>query len=120
MSGSHRQHRDNPDFKSKMQIANMPNPKQSYKERVTKDFDKQFNEIMDLETDPTGTKNMLLIRDERGRLVEGIDFNSEKEKLRDFISKALDDQMKEVMIAWEEGDSFNSFKERLKRAGLIS
>lgn len=62
-----------------------------------KKFDEKFWEIMGTETDPEGTPNMYLIRDEYGHIRNGIDFNEEKEHLKDFIQNLLTQQKKEIV-----------------------
>ena len=58
-------------------------------EKILAEFDEVFYEIMGLETDPEGTPNMLLIRDEDGDVLNSIDFTPEKESLKAFFISKL-------------------------------
>jgi len=53
------------------------------------EFDEIFSAIMGLETDPEGTSDMYLIRDEHDNVINGIDLMPERELLKDFMRKTL-------------------------------
>ena len=66
-------------------------------QEIDQNFDEQFNEILGLETDPNGTKNVFLIRDEDDNILEGIEFSEEKELLKSFIRSQIQQLVKEMI-----------------------
>lgn len=65
-------------------------------EEILKEFEKQFIEIVGLETDPNGCPNMYLIRDQDDVIQHGIDFDEEREKLKDWLRSALSQARKDA------------------------
>lgn len=59
-------------------------------------FDEQWREIMWLETDPDGTPDMWLIRDENDQVLNGMDFSEEKAALKLFIQSLLTQERERV------------------------
>ena len=57
----------------------------SHIQEIEKEFEEIFPEIMGLETDPDGTENMYLIRDENDNVENGIDFTPEKIAIKSFL-----------------------------------
>ncbi len=55
------------------------------------EFEKNFIDIMGLETDPHGKENMYLIYDEDHVVQYGIDFADEMKELKSFIRTLLSD-----------------------------
>lgn len=79
-----------------------------YLKEVEEEYSKQFDEIMGLEIDPKGNKEMFLIRDENDKVLEGIDFSEEKEELKDFL-------LSKIKSAYEMGakDKVKEIKEKI-------
>jgi len=59
------------------------------RDKILAEFDEVFYEIMGLETDPDGTPDMLLIRDEDDYVLNSISFTQEKEAIKAFITTAI-------------------------------
>jgi hypothetical protein len=57
----------------------------------------QIAEILGVETDPNGTPEQYLIRNERGRVINGIDFKPEIDQLEALIAQAADKREQEVL-----------------------
>lgn len=74
-------------------------------------FEKKFWEAMGTETDPNGTENMYLIRDENEDILNGIDFDDEKNEIKDFLRSELTTLMKEVETAIGEEEPNASVSE---------
>ena len=52
------------------------------------EFDENFYEVMGCETDPNGTKNIYLIRNEDGEILNGIDFYDELKELKPHLTQS--------------------------------
>ena len=52
------------------------------------EFDENFYEVMGCETDPNGTKNIYLIRNEDGEILNGIDFYDELKELKQHLAQS--------------------------------
>lgn len=78
----------NPACQCHTELCDIPTPLKN--DDWEKEFDNAFIEIMGLETDPYGTKNMYLIRDEDNEVVNGIDFSDERKELIAIIKSLLE------------------------------
>jgi len=81
------------DYSSSCQLieikqTNMPTPIEIIRDKE-KEFDEKFIDVMGLETDPDGRKNMYLIRDQDDVVQHGIDFDDERKELKSHIRSTL-------------------------------
>jgi len=58
-------------------------------DKILAEFDEVFYEIMGLETDPEGTPDMLLIRDEEDYVLNSMSFTPEKEAIKSFLTESI-------------------------------
>jgi len=71
-------------------------------EKMLAEFDEVFYEIMGLETDPEGTPDMLLIRDEDDNVLNSISFTPEKEAIKSFLSTSITQAREEESVRVRE------------------
>ena len=75
-------------------------------EKMLAEFDEVFYEIMGLETDPEGTPDMLLIRDEDDNVLNSISFTPEKKAIKDFLTSKITQALAEERERYTEDINF--------------